>query len=205
MKENAIEFDISITCFIDKHTDEAVCLQDTDMGKQHKGEEVTLPSIDTTTILDKEKLTNYLFQALNAMDIIITSIATRGMGNSVKMLLNIKDGTKGMVLNISNDDLNATENIILGGVAITISVIVGVIAGEWILAVFISILIGVYSMLFLQKFINIIMIFFSFGILYGLYMTTSLMELIEAIKKEWATILFFIYSINDMGIYFLSE
>ena len=39
------------------------------------------------------------------MDIIITSIATRGMGNSVKMLLNIKDGTKSMALNINNDDL----------------------------------------------------------------------------------------------------
>ncbi|WP_300900653.1 hypothetical protein [uncultured Helicobacter sp.] len=47
------------------------------------------------------------------------------------------------------------------------------------------------KMSILQKFINIIMIFFSFGILYGLYMTTSLMELIEAIKKEWATILIF--------------
>ncbi|TLE01491.1 MULTISPECIES: hypothetical protein [Helicobacter] len=47
----------------------------------------------------------------------------------------------------------------------------------------------------LHKFINIIVILFSFGILYSLYMTTSLMELIEAIKKEWATILIFPFTI----------
>ena len=105
------------------------------------------------------------------MDIIITSIATRGMGNSVKMLLNIKDGTKSMALNINNDDLNATENMILGGVAITISVIVGVIAGEGILAVFISILIGVLLNTILAK-------------IY-LYLKDKSIELWEKIKKEF--------------------
>ena len=46
----------------------------------------------------------------------------------------------------------------------------------------------------LHKFINIIMILFSFSMLYmlcSLYTTFSLMELIEASKKEWATILIF--------------
>ena len=47
----------------------------------------------------------------------------------------------------------------------------------------------------LRKFINIIVILFSFGILYSLYMTTSLMGLIEAIKKEWATILIFPFTL----------
>ena len=169
MKDNTMGFDASIACFIDKHTGGVICLKEMD-----KVEEIALPSITTGSMIDKEKFTSYLFQALGVMDIVISNIALRGMGSSIKILFNIKDGAKSTALNVSNENLSAIENIALGIGTITISVIVGIVAGEGILAVSASILIGVLLSAFLVKFY--------------LYLKDNALELWEKIKVEFDSI-----------------
>ena len=166
MKDNTMGFDASIACFIDKHTGGVICLKEMD-----KVEEIALPSITTQSMIDKEKFTSYLFQALGIMDIVISTIALRGMGSSIKVLFNIKDGAKSTALNMSNENLSVVENIALGIGTITISVIVGIVAGEGILAVSISILIGVLLNAFFVKFY--------------LYLKYNALELWEKIKVEF--------------------
>ena len=146
MKDNKTGLDASITCFVNKDTDKAVCF------KGDEVEEIALPSMTISPTMNGENFASYLFQTLGAMDIVISNIALRGMGNSIKILFNIKDGAKSTALNMSDERLNTIENIVLGIGAITASIIVGVIVGEGILAISISILIGILLNVFLVKF-----------------------------------------------------
>lgn len=71
----------------------------------------------------EDSLKTHLFNMLSMMDSTISAIATKSSPAHIKIIFVIKDGIKGSVLNISNEDLSATETIVLGGVTIVIGIL----------------------------------------------------------------------------------
>jgi len=94
---------------------------------------------------DKDLLKTYLFNALSMMDSTISTIATsieKGLPIQVKILFTIKDAIKGSVLNMDNEELSATEKIVLGGVTIGIGIILIVTLPKSIIGVIVSLIIS---------------------------------------------------------------
>lgn len=74
---------------------------------------------------DEDSLKSYLINALNMMDSTLSTIITnieKTTPSYIKIIFTIKDGIKGSALNISNEDLNATEIIVLGGITIVVGI-----------------------------------------------------------------------------------
>ena len=72
---------------------------------------------------DEDSLKTRLFNMLSMMDSTISAIATKASPTYIKIIFVIKDGIKGSALNISNEDLSATETIVLGGITIVIGIL----------------------------------------------------------------------------------
>ncbi|MGX2973224.1 hypothetical protein [Helicobacter sp. T3_23-1059] len=71
----------------------------------------------------EDSLKTRLFNMLSMMDSTISAIATKASPTYIKIIFVIKDGIKGSALNISNEDLSATETIVLGGITIVIGIL----------------------------------------------------------------------------------
>ena len=75
---------------------------------------------------DKDSLKNHLLNTLNMMDSTISTIVTsieKATPLYIKIIFTIKDGIKSSTLNISNEELSATEIIALGSITIAIGVL----------------------------------------------------------------------------------
>ena len=91
---------------------------------------------------DEDSLKTRLFNMLSMMDSTISAIATKASPTYIKIIFVIKDGIKGSALNISNEDLSATETIVLGGVTIVVGIATILLLPEGIIALMVSIIIS---------------------------------------------------------------